>query len=109
MGCSRFTRVPAFHSPMDVLRMVSAERSAENLSPRTDTTVRQQPSTAMLLATARCDATPEAWMVRWPPSASSLSDSTVPICSMMPVNMSLFPNLEPKTYNYMPATAAYRG
>ena len=67
--------------------MVSPERSAENRWPFISTTVRQQPLTAMLLEMARAGATPGAWIVTRPPSLCSVSDSIVPKCSMIPVNM----------------------
>src|SRR6266478_996557 len=92
-GCSRFTRAPFFSAPLlapkEVLRIVSPERSAEKRSFSAETMVRQQPLTAMLLATARLEASVGAWMVTRPPSFCSGKDSTVPRCSMIPVNIEI--------------------
>src|SRR2546428_11091082 len=50
-------------------------------------TVRQQPFTAMLLDTASDAATSGARMVTRPPAADKSSDSILPVCSMIPVNI----------------------
>src|SRR5579872_1006036 len=90
-GCSRLTRAPfrkpAAPAPNVVLLTVSPERSAEKRAFSRATTVRQQPLTAMLLETARELASVGAWMVTRPPAPVSVSDSIVPKCSMMTVNM----------------------
>jgi hypothetical protein len=87
IGCSRFTQRAGFHVLMEVLRMVSVERSAENRVPSNSTTVKQHPSTAMLFAIARWGATVGASMVRRPPAGLSANESMVPRCSIIPVNI----------------------
>src|SRR2546427_6182654 len=86
-GRSRFTRAPGFSSPNDVRRRVSPERSAAKRMLSLETTVRQQPFTAMLLETASDAATSGARIVKRPPSAGKSGDSILPICSMIPVNI----------------------
>src|SRR2546425_12975619 len=86
-GRSRFTRAPGFSSPNDVRRSVSPERSAAKRMLSLETTVRQQPFTAMLFDTASDAATSGARIVKRPPSADNSSDSILPICSMIPVNI----------------------
>src|SRR6266704_2059097 len=86
-GRSRFMRAPGFSSPNDVRRRVSPERSAAKRMLSLETTVRQQPFTAMLLETASDAATSGARIVKRPPSAGNSSDSILPICSMIPVNI----------------------
>src|SRR6266571_1256195 len=86
-GRSRFTRAPGFSSPNDVRSRVSPERSAAKRMLSLETTVRQQPFTAMLLETASDAATSGARIVKRPPSAGNSSDSILPICSMIPVNI----------------------
>src|SRR6266704_394242 len=86
-GRSRFTRAPGFSSPNDVRRSVSPERSAAKRMLSLETTVRQQPFTAMLFDTASDAATSGARMVTRPPAADKSSDSILPGCSMIPVNI----------------------
>jgi len=82
------TRAPFFSSPPfapnEVLRIVSADKSAESREWRRSTIVRQQPFTAMLFETASEGATDGAWIVTRPPSSFRTRASIVPVCSMIP-------------------------
>src|SRR5713101_1131874 len=86
-GCSRFTRAPRRSSWNDVQRIVSPERSAVKRALSSATTVRQHPLTAMLFETASDGARLGASTTSFPPSFPAASESMVPTCSMIPVNI----------------------
>jgi hypothetical protein len=84
---SRFTLAPALSSPRFVTRSVSTATSAENSLLPISTTVRQTPLTEMLSPSAVPSSTVAADNERRAAPASRRSAFTVPISSMIPVNM----------------------
>ncbi len=87
---SRFTFAPFFNSPRFVTFRVSTATSAENPLLSSSTTVRQTPFTQMLSPSAVPPSTVEAETARRAAPASCLSAFTLPISSMIPVNISYF-------------------
>ena len=86
-GRSRLTFDPDFSAPRFVRSSVSGDRPAENEWSWIAVAVRQTPLTAMLPPPLRSDKTVLAPTFKAAPCAWRVNSSTVPVSSMIPVNM----------------------
>ncbi len=88
MALSRLTLAPRNSRAREVRRMVSGITSAVKIRPEMDVTVRQTPFTAMLSPTTVPSVTVSAVIFKAVPALPALMAPTVPISSMIPVNIS---------------------
>ena len=111
---SRFTFDPGRRLPRDVLRRVSGMTEALKW-PLPGDTVRQTPFTAMLSPSLVPSSTLEAPISRTAPSAPPVTDLTVPVSSIIPVNICIPPSRMQSGYcsvyrhHYPAATPLLRG